>query len=118
MAKQVPRTIVFYKNYFGEFYEVQRPEVRLKIDWTINLLRDLAILPAKYFKHLEGTDGLFELRVKVGTSIFRIFCFFDNGNLVVLTSGFQKKTDKTPRQELDRAKQIQQEYFDEKPNNV
>ena len=118
MAALTPRTIVFFKNYFWDFYTTQKPEVQLKIDWTIGLIRDLRLVPEKYFKHLEGTDGLFELRVKVGNNIFRIFCFFDEGNLVVLVNGFQKKTDKTPRQELDRAEQIQREYYHEKSNNV
>ena len=118
MAKFTPRAVIFYKNYYVNFYNAQKPEVRLKIDWTIGLVRDLAIIPEKYFKHLEGTDGLFEVRVKVGSNIFRIFCFFDEGNLVVLTNGFQKKTDKTPRQELDRAEQIQREYYHEKYNNL
>ena len=118
MTNLTPRTVVFYRNHFLEFYNAQQPQVRLKIDWTIGLIRDLVIIPEKYFKHLEGTDGIFEIRVKVGSNIFRIFCFFDEGNLVVLTNGFQKKTDKTPRQELDRAQRLQQEYYNEKTDNV
>ena len=111
------RTIVFYKGYFLAFYNTQKPAVQLKINWTIGILRDLAIVPEKYFKHMEGSEGLFELRVKVGSDIFRIFCFFDEGNLVILANGFQKKTGKTPRQEVNRATQIQREYYDEKHTN-
>lgn len=118
MANPTPRSILFYRDYFLDFYNAQRPEVRQKIDWTIGLLRDLKIIPEKYFKHLEDTEGLFELRVKVGSNIFRVFCFFDEGNLVVLINGFQKKTDKTPKNELERAKQLQREYYHEKRNNI
>lgn len=118
MANLIPRSILFYRGYFLDFYNAQRPNVRKKIDWTIGLLRDLPSIPEKYFKHLEGTEGLFELRVKISTNIFRIFCFFDEGNLVVLINGFQKKTDKTPKNELERAKQLQREYYHEKHNNV
>ncbi len=118
VKKSTPRTVLFYKDYFLEFYAEQNPIVQRKIDWTIGLVRDLTHIPEKYFKHLEGTDGLFELRVKAGSNIFRIFCFFDEGNLVILLNGFQKKTNKIPRQELDRAEQIQRDYYHEKYNNV
>lgn len=59
---------------------------------------------------MENTDGLFEIRVQQGSDIFRIFCFFDQGNLVVLANGFQKKTQKTPKQEIERALKIKEEY--------
>lgn len=117
MASLIPRNILVYKNYFWDFYYAQRPEVQLKIDWTVGLIRDLPIIPEKYFKHIEDSNGLFEIRVKVGSTIFRIFCFFDEGNLVVLINGFQKKTDKTPKQELERAEKLKQEYYHEKPSN-
>jgi phage-related protein len=71
-------------------------------------------LPETYFKHLESTDGLYEIRVQTGSDIFRIFCFFDQGQLVVVTSGFQKKTQKTPKQEIEKAIKIKEEYFNEK----
>lgn len=112
------RTIIFYKDYFLTFYNAQKPAVKLKINWTVGIIRDLDIVPDKYFKHMEGSEGLFELKVKVGSDIFRIFCFFDEGNLTMLANGFQKKTAKTPRQELDRATQIQREYYNEKHNNL
>ena len=67
----------------------------------------------KYFKHLEGTKGLYEIRVEVGSNIYRIFSFFDKGNLVVLGNAFQKKTQKTPKQELDKALKIMEEYQNE-----
>ncbi|MEM9339691.1 MAG: type II toxin-antitoxin system RelE/ParE family toxin, partial [Bacteroidota bacterium] len=64
--------------------------------------------------HLKGKDGLYEVRVQVGNNIFRIFCFFDKGQLVVLMNGFQKKTQKTPKKEIDKALKIKREYEQEK----
>ena len=86
------RTTYVYGNEFWDFYYSQRTDIQDKIDWTIGLVRSLRMIPEKFFKHIEGTDGLFEIRVKVGSDIFRIFCFFDEGNLVILLNGFQKKT--------------------------
>jgi phage-related protein len=71
-------------------------------------------VPDKYFKHLTGTKGLYEIRIEVGSNIYRIFSFFDEGNLVVLGNAFQKKTQKTPKQELEKAIKIMEEYFNEK----
>jgi len=67
-------------------------------------------VPEDYLKHLEGTDGLYEIRVQQGSDIFRIFCFFDEGKLVVLANGFQKKTQKTPKIEIEKALKIKHEY--------
>ena len=71
-------------------------------------------IPEKFLKHLEGTDGLYEIRIEVGSNIFRIFCCFDKGNLVVLFNGFQKKTQKTPKQEIELALKLKKEYFNSK----
>lgn len=71
-------------------------------------------IPSTYLKYMEGTDGLFEIRVQLGNNIFRIFCFFDGNKLVVLLSGFQKKTQKTPSKEIKRAEKLMKEYFKEK----
>jgi phage-related protein len=108
------RTIIVYKDYFEEFFVKQRQKVKDKIIWTFDLIEDLQRVPETYLKHLESTDGLFEIRVQVGSDIFRIFCFFDQGQLVVLANGFQKKTQKTPKQEIEKALKIKQEYENEK----
>ncbi len=108
------RNLVFYKHFFWDFYNEQTEDVQEKIDWTIILVQQLPRIPEKFFKHLEGTDGLFEIRVQVGSNIFRIFCFFDAGNIVVIGNGFQKKTQKTPKNELELAVKIKQEYFNER----
>ena len=114
------RTIIFYKDYFQEFFVKQRDKVKNKIIWTLELLEDIQKVPETYLKHIENTDGLFEIRIQLGSDIFRIFCFFDRGNLVVLTNGFQKKTQKTPKQEIEKALKIKQEYENERqqPKNA
>jgi len=114
------RTIIFYKDYFQEFFVKQRDKVKSKIIWTLELLEDIQKVPETYLKHIENTDGLFEIRIQLGSDIFRIFCFFDRGNLVVLTNGFQKKTQKTPKQEIEKALKIKQEYENERqqPKNA
>jgi phage-related protein len=86
------REVIAYKHYFLDFYEVQTDSVQRKIEWTLNLIRVMRQVPEKYLKHIEGTKGLYEIRVEVGSNIFRIFAFFDKDNLVVLGNGFQKKS--------------------------
>ena len=107
------RTIIFYKNYFDEFFIKQRDKVKAKIIWTFDLIEELQRVPETYLKHIENTDGLFEIRVQQGSDIFRIFCFFDQGQLVVLVNGFQKKTQKTPKKEIEKALKIKEEYENE-----
>ena len=114
MDKKKRRIIIFYKSYFEEFFVRQRPKIKAKIVWTFELIEDIEKIPKTYLKHIENTDGLYEIRVQQGGDIFRIFCFFDQGKLVILANGFQKKTQKTPKQEIDRALKIKQEYESEK----
>lgn len=108
------RTIIFYKDYFESFFVKQKEKVQQKIIWTIELIEELQNIPKTYLKHLKDTDGLYEVRVQVGNNIFRIFCFFDKGQLVILMNGFQKKTQKTPKKEIDKALKIKKEYEQEK----
>lgn len=88
--------------------------MQIKIEWTLKLIEVTQRVPEKYFKHLEGTKGLYEIRVEVGSNIYRIFSFFDKGNLVVLGNAFQKKTQKTPKTEIKKALKIKEEYQNEK----
>jgi phage-related protein len=108
------RDIFYYENYYLEFFNKLRPEVQKKFNWTLQLIATLDRIPEKYFKHLTGTSGLYEVRVEVGSDIYRVFCFFDKGQLVVLVNGFQKKTKKTPKAEIELAEKIKKQYFDEK----
>lgn len=112
--KQKLRTVIFYKSYFEEFFVKQRDKVKAKIVWTFDLIEEVERVPETYLKHLENTDGLYEIRVQLASDTFRIFCFFDQGKLVVLANGFQKKTQKTPKQEIDKALKIKKEYESEK----
>lgn len=111
---QKHRKITFYKSYFQDFFDKQSKKVKAKIVWTFELVEDLPRVPEIYLKHIENTDGLYEIRVQHGSDIFRIFCFFDQGQLVVLANGFQKKTQKTPKKEIDLALTIKAEYENEK----
>ena len=108
------RTIITYQDYFEEFLKKQRQKVREKIIWTFLLIEEVQQVPETYLKHLENTDGLYEIRIQQASDIFRIFCFFDEGKLVVLANGFQKKTQKTPKQEIARAFKIKEEYNESK----
>ena len=108
------RTIITYKDYFEVFLRKQRQKVREKIIWTFLLIEEVPQVPETYLKHLEGTEGLYEIRIQLASDIFRIFCFFDDGKLVVLANGFQKKTQKTPKQEIAKALKIKEEYYESK----
>jgi phage-related protein len=113
MNKKV-RKVLFYKSYFEEFFLKQRVKVKEKILWTLELIEELDHIPEIYLKHLSASKGLYEIRVQQGSDIFRIFCFFDDINIIVITTGFQKKSQKTPEREIRRAIKIMEEYFNEK----
>lgn len=106
------RIIEVYKDYFWEFYYQQTETVREKIDYALQIVMSQHQIPAKFFKHLE--EGIYEIRVKWGSDIYRVFCFFDEGKLVILLNGFQKKSQKTPRNEIERAKRLKEEYYGNK----
>jgi len=108
------RELVFYQHYFNEFFEQQTEKVKEKIDFVLFVLIHTDRVPEKFLKHIEGQKGLYEIRIKVGSNIFRIFCCFDKGKLIVLFNGFQKKTQKTPKQEIQLAIKLMNEYFDKK----
>ena len=110
------RTIKIYKDYFNEFYVAQTDAVRRKINYCLNVVRSVDRVPKTILRSMENTDGLYEIRVEIGSNIFRIFCCFDEGSLVILFNGFQKKTQKTPQLQLEQAKKIMKEYFKEKEN--
>ena len=117
MKKQRIRTVEFYKNYFNEFFIKQKDKVKAKIIWTFDLIEEIEHVPETYLKHIESTDGLYEIRVQQGSNIYRIFCFFYKGNLVVIANGFQKKTQKTPQKEIETALKIKKEYENEQQHN-
>lgn len=108
------RKLYFYKKYFEEFYSQQNEKVKKKILWTLRIMEELEQIPENYLKFIQNSSGLYEIRVQVGNNIFRIFCFFDLDNLVVIGNGFQKKTQKTPKQQIKKAEQIKTDYYDSK----
>jgi len=114
MSDEKLRIVFLYKDYFTDFYNKQKQKVKDKIIWTFRLIESIQQVPEDYLKHLEGTEGLYEIRIQLGSDIFRIFCFFDEGKLVVLANGFQKKTQKTPKFEIEKALKIKSEYEREK----
>jgi putative component of toxin-antitoxin plasmid stabilization module len=108
------RELVFYRHYFHEFFDRQSDKVKGKIDYVLFLMTHAERVPEKFLMHLEGQKGLYEIRVEVGSNIYRIFCCFDKGKIVVLFNGFQKKKQKTPKAEIEFAIKLMNEYFDNK----
>jgi len=108
------RKIIFFDHYFTDFYLEQSEKVQEKIEYVFKILRTVQNVPKKFLDHMTGTDGLYEIRVEFESNIYRIFCCFDKGNLVVLFNGFQKKSQKTPKKEVDLALKLKDEYFNSK----
>ena len=105
------RKIIVYKNYFLDFYESQEPKVQEKIEYVLDLVRFERQVPKKFFKLLINTDGIYEIRVITAFKSIRIFCFLDDGNLVVLANCLLKKTQKTPKKDIKLAERIKKEYL-------
>ena len=110
---QFVREVFYYKNYYLDFFEKLNPETQKKFNWTIQLVATLEKVPDKYFKHITSSKGLYEIRVEVSSNIYRVFCFFDKGKLIILLNGFHKKTQKTPLREIKFAERLMKNYFDE-----
>ena len=108
------RKIIFHGDYFAEFYDKQSSAVKRKINYVLSLVCTEEQIPSKFFKSVEGAAGLFEIRVEMEGNIYRIFCCFDEGKLVVFFNGFQKKSQKTPSQEIKKAVAIMKSYFQNK----
>ena len=108
------REIIFYENHFIEFYKKQDEKVKEKIKYVFELIKQVEKVPEKFLKHLTGTNGLYEIRIDYNSKIYRVFCCFDKWKLVVLFNGFQKKTQKTPKIELEKAMNLMYEYFQHK----
>lgn len=106
------RQLIFYKHYFKDFFDPLNEKVKEKIDQVLFTVRLAERIPSKFFRPMTGYKGLFEIRIEYQGNIYRIFCCFDEGNLVVLFNGFQKKSNKTPQKEIERAMRIKQEYFE------
>jgi phage-related protein len=110
------RQVFAYKNYFQDFLLEQPLKAQDKIYKVLEAIETLERIPTSYLKYLVGTKGLYEARIRLGTDIWRVFCFFDQGRIVILLSGFVKKTQKTPRNEIDKALNLMMDYYNEKNN--
>lgn len=108
------RKIKIYRHYFIDFYKEQNQKTKDKIDFVLELIKYEPRVPSKFLKHLSNTDGLYEVRVSMSNNEIRIFSFFDEGNLFILTNCFAKKTQKTPKRQLEKAVQLKKEYFKNK----
>ncbi len=108
------RQLIYFKNYYLDFFNSQEEKTKDKIDYVLFLVTVADRIPKKFFEQMTGYDGLYAIRIEFESNIFRIFCCFDKGNLVVLFNGFQKKSQKTPKREIDKALKVMHEYFDYK----
>ena len=102
------REVYFFKEYYKQFYSSQTKDVQKKIDWVIGILQSLPFISEQYLKHVR--DDIYEMRIGLSGRIFRVFCCFDEGKIIVLFNGFEKKTQKTPDREIDKAVRIHREY--------
>jgi len=105
------RNVIVYKRYLYDFVNSLSSKTKNKVIQILYLLTVAEKIPAKFFKHIEGTDGLYEIRVEYSSNIYRIFCCFDEGKIIVLFNGFQKKSQKIPHNEIDKALKIKELYF-------
>ena len=108
------RQVIAYQNHFEDFLKKQPIIVQNKIYKIIEAIETLERVPSNYLKAIVGTNGLYEARIKLGSNIWRVFCFFDKGRLVVLFNGFTKKSQKTPKKEIERALKLMESYYTEK----
>ena len=106
------RTLIPYKNFFWDFYNPLDKKLKDKVDYVLQIVISVERISTKFFKHID--DGIYEIRIEYKSDIYRIFSFFDEGRLIILLHGIQKKTQKTPRKELDRAKKLRREYYEKK----
>ena len=106
------RIIIFHKEYFFDFYRTLDDKVKAKIQYVFELIKQVDRVPEKFLAPISGSDGLFEIRIEYQSNIYRVFCCFDEGRIVVLFNGFQKKTQKTPKEEIERAVRLKKEYFE------
>ncbi len=114
MCERFLREIYYYKDYYLNFFKTLKPEVQKKFNWTLQLIAKIDRVPEKFFKYIKGSTGLYEIRVEVGTNIYRVFSCFDKGQIIILLNGFQKKSQKTPKNEIELAEKLKKRYFDEK----
>lgn len=110
------REVIVYKDYFESFLSTLKPEVQRKILQILRIIEIMERVPQSYLKQIENTKGLYELRIVFGGNNFRVFCFFSSGKVIVLLGGFEKKTRKTPKKEIEKALRLMKEYKEDPDN--
>ena len=110
------REVISYQNHFEDFLRKQPVKVQNRIFKVIEAIETLEMIPEPYLKSITSVKGLYEARIRLGSNIWRIFCFFDEGRLVILLNGFQKKSQKTPAREILKAVKLMESYYSEKRN--
>jgi len=110
------RTIQFYRTRTGkcpveEFLDDLSDRDAQKVTWVLRLVEQLEMVPQQYFKKLVGTEDLWEVRVQIGGNSYRLLGFFDGSVLLILTSGFAKKHQKSPAREIELAHQRRNDYL-------
>ena len=116
MSNEPVRRIYYYKNYYLDFFDKLSYAVQRKFNWTLKLVTVIERVPKKFLAHMEGSNGIFEIRVDAENSIYRIFCFFANDQRLILLNAFKKKTRKTPRRDIQLAEKLKKQYFYENNN--
>jgi len=114
MKEEYTKHIYYYKNYYLDFFKSLNADVKKKFIWTLKLIATIERVPVKFLKHIENSNGLYEVRVEVGTDIYRVFCFFEKEKLIILINGFRKKSKRTSIKEIEMAERIKKNYFYEK----
>ncbi len=110
------RSIYVFKNYFLEFFEKQDLKTQRKIEITMDLIRYEERIPANFFKHIRGTNGIYEIRISTSHRNIRIFCFFDKDDRIIIMNCIVKKSGKIRTGELKQAILIRRNYFMEQSN--
>ena len=112
----VDKKIVLYTSESGrcpvaDFLNTLTDKVVQKISWVLKLISQLDRIPTEYLKKLKTKDDIWECRIAMASNSYRIFCFFDNGSIIVLTHGIVKKSQKTPRNEIKKAIECKKDYL-------
>ena len=114
MKTQFIRQVVAFEDHFKEFRKTLDRDTLKKLYQILTLIMKVEVIPVKFLKAIKGRKGFYEIRSEYEGNIYRVFCCFDEGNLVILFNGFQKKTQKTPIEQLDKAEALMKKYYEQK----
>ena len=118
MKKEYVRRVIVFEDHFKEFKKTLNRDTLKKLYQVLTLIMVVEVVPEKFLQAIEGRRGLYEIRIEQGRNIYRVFCCFDEGNLIILFNGFQKKTQKTPKRQLDKAEALMKSYFEQKNSQI